>query len=250
MEGTSLEGEFRLNFSGVHHRVSALLDKSVFEHKEGVMRVDEASLRYAKVHVETSDWNALHEFAVDVRKEFSVGPVEATADEAFLAIAGQHFPFRLSEEKPVSVTWEPVVGKAYITVRNAMHAYKKLLYPGSLRFMDGISLIRVTDTYVAAHSNTGGGRPMSTWRLVPRGKYAVVLGEFNAGALHMTFIHAIREGIDLAALGVPVVDISEETPEAYVVLDGKDFPDIYRRVEQALQHKRAADAAAKTPPAP
>jgi hypothetical protein len=186
------------------------------------------------------------------KKELTVGPTDSQNELAFVRISNTVVSFSLQDQ----FTWHAVVEKPKYNVVVKIKNWLRFRYARADtdwtldRDQFGIDyiLIRLSDARisgsVAGHdddTDTLKGWPVP----IPAGQYAVVPGAFSGTKFHLAFFHAVREGIDLAQFGVPIITLNEANPSADLTIDAMEFIPIRRRVEQALDEKRARDAAAK-----
>jgi hypothetical protein len=210
------------------------------------------------------------QFSVDLTSgTFRVGPVPQRVRDAYLAVAGVAIPFTLSDGVRVPVDRVAMPYALSIEYRNLLGASlwvsEQRLSGGWEDKIEGVTAVRLADTLVRSVSLGRAGAkvegpvpPMDV--SMPEGSFALLPRGFGGGPFHFMFIRAIRKGIDVAALGVPVVTLNAANPTASAIVDGARSFEVYQRVKKALDDKLAADAAAKggeavpaqapTPPAP
>jgi hypothetical protein len=189
-----------------------------------------------------------------------VGPVPSSVKLAYLKIGAAGFPFEVAVNKAVEARLARPPYQVGIEYRSPMRA-GALLWLAGLRggFYEqerDATAIRLSDGLVMDMPYVGSASlklrenfPTVDAR-IEEGTFAFLPLSFGGGPYHFMFIRAIREGIDVAALGVPVATFNAENPTAKVVVDGAQAMELYNRVKKALDDKLAADAAANPAPTP
>ncbi len=216
-----------------------------FEHKDDFEHVLFAVIVPNEVRPQTFFFNP-------AKKELTVGPTDSQNQLAFVRISNTVVSFSLQDQ----FSWHAVVEKPKYNVVVKIKNWLRFRYAHADtdwtldRDQFGISyiLIRLSDARisgsVAGHdddTDTLKGWPVP----ISAGQYAVVPGAFSGTKFHLAFFHAVREGIDLAQFGVPIITLNEANPSADLTIDAMEFIPIRRQVERALAEKRARDAAAK-----
>jgi hypothetical protein len=186
-----------------------------------------------------------------VKKELTVGPTASQNELAFVRISNTFVSFPLRDHFTLHVVVEKPEFNVSVGLKNWLRfRYAHADTDWTLdRDEFGISyiLIRLSDARITGASaghdhdtDTRKGWPVP----IPAGQYAVVPGAFSGTKFHLAFFHAVREGIDLAQFGVPIITLNEANPSADLTIDAMEFIPIRRRVERALAERRARDAAA------